>query len=606
MTAPAEARFEAQVAPAPAPPALASDDPDDDALDASADEAATLLPHAANDGADPATHEANRLRRGFYAYSVASEVFIIVTGTLFLPVVLETYARENGRLAPGFAGPCPPSGLGGADAGEREDAARCAVRLLGMWIDTASFSLIVYSASVAAQALTVISIGKLADDSHIRHRLLTMFAIIGSLACILFLLVDSTWPWWPVSALLALLANVSFGASIVCLNSYLPDLGRHDASVLHAHMALQAAQRAYHSRRRCSNASSNTLLSSSQTLAHASDAYTTARGRATGALSARAIAAGYAAGIAVLVALLPLVRALAPTGSDAGGTWPLRVAVALSGAWWLAGTVPAAAWLRPRLRPRVRSSLRYGAKGRTLAAGIGEGWTGLAEMLREWRRLPQTFVFLAAWFILSDSFATITSTAILFAKTVLGLPTSSLVLIAILTPLSGLAGALVCPFLQAHPALAHLQPTNHRILVSLVVASLAVPLWGLFALRTPAQMYALSCVFGALYGAFQAFSRATYAALVPPARGARWYALYSVTDKSSSFLGPLLVAVITTATGDLRHGFWLIAGLIAVAVPVLAAVDVAKGAEDAERMDRELTADAAGRGDEGRLVEGQA
>jgi len=98
----------------------------------------------------------SRLRRGFYAYSVASEVrcaracqapplpprlgsradrppppqvFVIVAGTLFLPVVLETYARENGRLAPAFEAPCPPSGLGQPPGGgaEERDQARCAV-----------------------------------------------------------------------------------------------------------------------------------------------------------------------------------------------------------------------------------------------------------------------------------------------------------------------------------------------------------------------------------------------------------------------------------------------------------------------------------------------
>ncbi|BGP40356.1 Autophagy protein 22 [Rhodotorula kratochvilovae] len=582
MTALAEARFEAQVASAPVPSPPADDDAPPDADGTSADEAAALLPHAVEGDVDTAAKDVSRLRRGFYAYSIASEVFVIVAGTLFLPVVLETYARENGRIAPGYEGACPPSGLGGAGEAEEGDAARCAVRLLGMWIDTASFSLIVYSASVAAQALTVISIGKLADEPHVRHRLLAIFAVVGSLACISFLLVPSASPLWPVSALLALLANVSFGASIVCLNSYLPDLGRLDPSVLRAHASLHTAQRAYLSRRRLSSASSNTLLSSSQSLAHAADAYTTARGRATGALSARAIAAGYAAGIGVLVALLPLVRAL--SGDSEDGTWPLRVAVALSGAWWLVGTIPAAAWLRPL----ERTTERYGRKGRGLRVGVRDGWIGLAEMLREWRRLPQTFVFLAAWFILSDSFATITSTAILFAKTVLGLPTSSLILIAILTPLCGLLGALLCPVLQAHPSLAHLRLTNHRLLLALVLLSLLVPIWGLLALRTPGQMYALSCVFGALFGAFQAFSRATYAALIPPARGARFYALYSITDKSSSFLGPLLVALVTNATGELRHGFWLIAGLMAAAVPVLAAVDTAKGAEDAERMDREL------------------
>jgi len=107
-------------------------------------------------------------------------------------------------------------------------------------------------------------------------------------------------------------------------------------------------------------------------------------------------------------------------------------------------------------------------------------------------------------------------------------------------------------------------------------------------------MYLLAIVFGLLFGAFQAFARALYAQLIPPARASAFYALYSITDKSSSFLGPMLVALVTTATGEIRHGFVLIAALMAAAVPVLVRVDVARGAQDAERMDSELKDEAGG------------
>lgn len=163
------ARYEPQVGlAAAAPPVpLEQPQPPDELLpsDPSADEAASLLPHASVARSEPSTAAVSRLRRGFYAYSVASEVrcaracqapplpprlgsradrppppqvFVIVAGTLFLPVVLETYARENGRLAPAFEAPCPPSGLGQPPGGgaEERDQARCAVRVLGVWVDT--------------------------------------------------------------------------------------------------------------------------------------------------------------------------------------------------------------------------------------------------------------------------------------------------------------------------------------------------------------------------------------------------------------------------------------------------------------------------------------
>ncbi|TKA56833.1 hypothetical protein B0A53_01234 [Rhodotorula sp. CCFEE 5036] len=566
-----------------------------------------------------------RLLKGFCAYSVAGEVFAIVSASLFLPVVLETYARQNGVLATADrTTPCPPSGAGGAPAPSDEvDGLRCVVRLGGTWIDTgkskrtngfflastsspsrddsnndtgltllpfffprgpASFSLMVYSASVAVQALTVISMGGLADDSN--------FAIPGSTLCMLFLALSSQSPLWPISSLLALFANVTYGASNVCLNAYLPELGRSAPSVLRARGELVRARiESTSTHRRRSSSTTTTSSSSSQVLARATEAYLHARARATGETSSRAIAYGYAAGIGVLVALLPFMSWLSSSSASEpvearDGTWPLRVAVALSGLWWLVGTAFAAVWLRPRHEPTASLS----KENRSLSYGtaIAQGWRGLGQMLGEWRRLPQAFVFLISWFFLSDCFATITSTAVLFAKTSLNLPTSSLIVIAILSPLSGLIGALAVPRIQHLPSMAQFHLTTHRTLLCLVAFATIIPLWGLLALRSALQMYLLACVFGFIYGSFQAYARSCFADLIPPARSAQFFGLYSVTDKSSSFLGPFLVAVVTNATGEIRYAFWVILALMVVSLPVLAKVDVQRGSEDAERYENEI------------------
>lgn len=58
--------------------------------------------------------------------------------------------------------------------------------------------------------------------AHVRHRLLSAFALIGSLLTISFVLLPSNSSIWTLCVLIAVGANVSFGASIVCLNSYCP------------------------------------------------------------------------------------------------------------------------------------------------------------------------------------------------------------------------------------------------------------------------------------------------------------------------------------------------------------------------------------------------
>jgi MFS transporter, UMF1 family len=114
-----------------------------------------------------------------------------------------------------------------------------------------------------------------------------------------------------------------------------------------------------------------------------------------------------------------------------------------------------------------------------------------------------------------------------------------------------------------------------------------------------------------VYGAFQSYARAFYAELVPPGEEARWFGLFSITDKvrappipihpsilltpltpsaahqSSSFLGPLLVGLIADLTGNIRYAFFFLFIMVWSAVPILIGVDVVEGRRDARVVGEE-------------------
>jgi UMF1 family MFS transporter len=105
---------------------------------------------------------------------------------------------------------------------------------------------------------------------------------------------------------------------------------------------------------------------------------------------------------------------------------------------------------------------------------------------------------------------------------------------------------------------------------------------------------------GSVYGAFQGYARAFYAKLLPPGQEARWYGLYSITDKvsiflpslltqcrsrliqSSSFIGPLVVGLISDLTGNIRFAFFFLIAMIWAAVPILMNIDTDRGWKDAQ------------------------
>ncbi|KAG8994002.1 Autophagy protein 22 [Tulasnella sp. 427] len=534
---------------------------------------------------------------GWLSYAFASEVFAVCSLTLFLPICLEQFARDNGYLLPDKTIPCSEAIPIAVDAGsEPGQEARCVVKLGWIWVDSASFSLYVYSASVAIQALTVISMGGVADHPPHRKLVLLGFAALGSISATLFLPLPSSSPVWPLSAILAILANVSFGASVVALNAYLPSLARSSPEVVAAKTDAERLRTESH-----------------RDSEEAAEKYQTLLSRTTSRISSQGIAIGYAAGITLLL------LALVPVTLLKGSTFSLRLAIGMSGIWWAVFTIPSWLWLPggSGVSKEVGDGNREEEQGLlsdgdsiveppgtpeaagewTIRAEVAKSWRRLAEMLHpsEIRKLRNTFWFLSAWFLLSDGFTTITSTAILFAKTTLHMPATSLVLIGAITPLSGIIGSLAWPKLQRK-----LGWSNLRALVALVLVAAVIPLYGCLGfvpwlkgakfggLTTKGEMWALAVYFGSVYGAFQSYARSVFAELIPPGEEARWYGLYSITDKSSSFFGPLVVGLIADATGNIRFAFFFLFFMLLVPVPILlGAVNVEQGRQDAARYSEE-------------------
>jgi UMF1 family MFS transporter len=63
-------------------------------------------------------------------------------------------------------------------------------------------------------------------------------------------------------------------------------------------------------------------------------------------------------------------------------------------------------------------------------------------------------------------------------------------------------------------------------------------------MRTAAHFFALAILVGTVQGGTQAVSRSLFAALVPRARSAEFFALFAVTERFAGLVGPLLFALV--------------------------------------------------------------
>ena len=127
------------------------------------------------------------------------------------------------------------------------------------------------------------------------------------------------------------------------------------------------------------------------------------------------------------------------------------------------------------------------------------------------------------------------------------------------------------------------------LVLNLLLLSL-IPLWGCvgffndeFGLHTQGEMYVLAVWFGLCLGSAQAFSRALFSELIPAGHEADMFALFEITDKGSSWLGPLVAAAVRQQTGRIRPTlFYLLAAMV---LPGLAlhALDLTESIENARR-----------------------
>jgi len=100
------------------------------------------------------------------------------------------------------------------------------VYLLNVPIRFDSYFAYLISASVLLQVSILPILGALADFSRMRKQLLQLFCVLGATATILLFFITPGLHW--LGGLLFLIANVSFGASIVFYNSYLPNIASED------------------------------------------------------------------------------------------------------------------------------------------------------------------------------------------------------------------------------------------------------------------------------------------------------------------------------------------------------------------------------------------
>lgn len=248
-------------------------------------------------------------------------------------------------------------------------------------------------------------------------------------------------------------------------------------------------------------------------------------------VSSRGWAVGYVGGALLLAVHLGLFLSAESLGLTSGEA--VRICLATAGLWWGAFTVFTVSRLRNR--PVAR------AEGRT-----GSGFRQLARTLKEMRAFPLTLWFLGAYLLFNDGVQTVISLSAVYATEELGLDQSVLTGAILMVQVVAIAGALGLGRVAARYGAT-------RTVLGCLVAWTAVLVAAFFLQEgAVAQFYALAAVIGLVQGGTQALSRSLFSHLIPAGKEAEYYGFYEISDRGTSWLGPLAFGLTYQLTGSYR------------------------------------------------------
>ena len=336
--------------------------------------------------------------------------------------------------------------------------------------------------------------------------------------------------YW-LGALLLIVANIGFGGSIVCYNAYLADIATED-------------QR--------------------------------------DKVSSRGFAWGYLGGGILLALNLGLVLGASSLGISTG--LAVRLSLLSAGLWW--GGFALVTFRRLRVRASAKA-LPPGQSALTI------GFTELGATFRTLLRLPHTARYLLGYLFYNDGIQTVISMSSVFLSQELfvarGLKTDQTFLIGLILMVQFVAFGGNFLFERLARALG----TKGAIMLSLVIWC-GVVIYAYAFLQTVTEAWGMGVVIALVLGGSQALSRSLFSCMIPRSHATAMFGMYEISERGTSWIGPLIFGLVVGATGSYRQAILSIIILLVVGLAILATTNTRQAILDAGNQPPEDLARAIG------------
>ena len=282
-------------------------------------------------------------------------------------------------------------------------------------------------------------------------------------------------------------------------------------------------------------------------------------------VSSRGFAYGYLGGAILLVFNLLLVTNAEQLGISTG--LAVRLSLLSAGVWW--GVFALFTFFLLKSRP-TKKQLPPGKS--YLSAGFSE----IVATFKELRRLPLTARYLLGYLIYNDGIQTVVFAASAFLEQELfpGGNPEFLLQIFVMVQFTAVGGAL---FFER---LAYLIKTKNAIIVSLIIWS-GIVIYANRFLDTVTEAWIMAAAIAIVLGGSQALSRSLFARMIPKGKEASFFGLYEVSERGTSWMGPLLFSIVIARTGSYRAALLSLVFFFVVGLIVLWTTNTDKGIREA-------------------------